>query len=174
MTTGGGPPPAMKLEHRLEETTTIPAPPARVFAWLDDPQNTGWHMSRPSLAMLGGALRVERLSAMAAGVGATYRSWGHVLGLRIDFTTTVVRWVAGQEKVWRTIGDPRLIVIGPFEMRFALEPIDGGARLIMAVEYDLPASVLGRLLGRVLAAPYARWCLRRMCRDARAALGSPP
>jgi hypothetical protein len=162
----------MRRVRRLEETTTIAAPPARVFAWLDNPRNTGWHMSRPSLAMLGGALRVERLSAMATGVGATYRSWGRVLGLRLDFTTTVVRWVADREKVWRTIGDARLIVIGHFEMRFGIDPVDGGARLIMALEYELPSRGWGRLFGQVLAAPYARWCLRRMCRDARAALGA--
>ena len=128
-------------------------------------------MSRPSLAMLGGALRVERLSAVATGVGATYRSWGRVLGLPIDFTTTVVRWVADREKIWRTIGDPQLIVIGHFEMRFGVDPVDGGARLTMALEYELPSRGCGRLLGRALAAPYAKWCLRRMCCDARAALG---
>jgi Polyketide cyclase / dehydrase and lipid transport len=165
-------PPATKPVRRLEETIEIAAAPAQVFAWLDNPRNTGWHMSRPSLAMLGGSLRVERLSAMAAGVGATYRSWGRVLGLRIDFTTIVVRWVADREKVWRTIGNPRLIVIGPFEMRFGVEPVVGGARLTMALEYELPSRGLGRLLGRALAAPYAKWCLRRMCRDARAALGA--
>jgi hypothetical protein len=157
--------------RRFEETITIPALPARVFAWLDDPRNTGWHMSRPSLAMLGGALRVERLSAMATGEGATYRSWGRVLGLRIDFTTTVVRWVADREKIWRTIGDPRLIVIGHFEMRFGIGPVDGGARLTMGLGYGLPSRGCGWLLGLALATPYAKWCLRRMCRDARAALG---
>jgi uncharacterized protein YndB with AHSA1/START domain len=26
-------------QRRLEETTTVAAPPARVFAWLDDPRN---------------------------------------------------------------------------------------------------------------------------------------
>jgi Polyketide cyclase / dehydrase and lipid transport len=161
----------MRPERRLEETTTVAVPPARVFAWLDDPRNTGWHMSRPSLAMLGGALQVERLSAMATGEGATYRSWARVLGLRIDFTTIVVRWVADREKVWRTIGDPRLIVIGHFEMRFGVDPIDGGARLTMALDYELPSRGFGRLLGRALAAPYAKWCLRRMCRDARTVLG---
>ena len=161
----------MRSERRLEETTTVPAPPARVFAWFDDPRNTGWHMSRPSLAMLGGALRVDQLSAMATGVGATYRSWGRVLGLRIDFTTTVVRWVADREKIWRTIGAPRLIVIGHFEMRVGVDPVDRGARVIMTLDYELPSRGFGRLLGSALAAPYAKWCLRRMCRDARTVLG---
>jgi hypothetical protein len=162
----------MRPERCLEQTVVVPAPPARVFAWLDDPRNTGWHMSRPSFAMLGGALRVERLSTTDTGVGATYRSWGRVLGLRIDFTTTVVRWVADQEKVWRTIGDPRLIVLGHFEMRFGVEPVNEGTRLTMALEYELPPKSVGRLLGWALAAPYAKWCLRRMCRDAKVAFGT--
>jgi hypothetical protein len=161
----------MRPDRRLEKTITVPASPARVFAWLDDPRNTGLHMSRPSMAMLGGALRVERLSAIATGVGATYRSWGRVLGLRIDFTTTVVRWVADREKVWRTTRDPRLIVLGHFEMRFGAEPVSDGTRLTMVLEYELPPRGVGRLVGRALAAPYAKWCLRRMCRDARTALG---
>ena len=156
--------------RRLEKTIRIAAVPAAVFAWLDDPRNSGWHMSRPSLAMLGGALQVERLSAAPTGVGATYRSWGRVLGYRIDFTTTVVQWVPDREKIWRTIGDPRLVVLGNFEMRFGVEPVEGGTRLTMALDYELPSHGFGRLLGRALATPYARWCLRRMCADAQAAL----
>jgi hypothetical protein len=153
----------------------VAAPPARVFAWLDEPRHTGWHMSRPSPAMLGGALRVERLSDTVTGVGATYRSWGRVLGLPIDFTTVVTQWVVNREKVWRTTGDPRLIVLGHFEMRFSIDPVgDGGTRLVLALDYDLPSGRLGRLLGRALAAPYARWCLRRMSRDAKAALELAP
>ena len=56
-------------------------------------------------------------------------------------------------------------------MRFGVDPVDDGARLTMALKYELPSRGCGRLLGRALAAPYARWCLRRMCRDARTELG---
>lgn len=76
----GSPMPVVTWARSMPETTTVAALPARVFAWLDDPHNTGWHMSRPSLAILGGVLHVERLSEAATGVGATYRSWGRVLG----------------------------------------------------------------------------------------------
>jgi hypothetical protein len=131
-------------------------------------------MSRPSLAMAGGRLRVERLSANTTGEGATYRSWGRVLGLRIDFTTTVVRWVMDREKVWRTTGEPRLVVIRHFEMRFATAPLDGGTDLTLALAYDLPARGAGWLLGRLLAGPYARWCVRRIVRDGQVALGGAP
>ena len=164
----------MSWVGRIEERIGIAAPPHRVFAWLDDPQHTGLHMNRPSLAMGGGRLRVERLSTDATGEGATYRSWGHVFGLRIDFTTTVVCWVRDREKVWRTTGEPRLVVIRHFEMGFATAALDSGTDLTLALAYDLPTRGVGRLLGRLLARPYARWCVRRIVRDSQVALGGAP
>jgi len=127
-------------------------------------------MSRPSLAMLGGALRLERLSAQTTGVGATYRSWGRVLGLPIDFTTAVTEWLPAREKTWRTVGKPRLTVLGDFQMRVSLASHDGGTNVVMAIDYNLPTRGIGRLLAAVFAAPYVRWCLRRMVRDVRSAL----
>ena len=162
----------MTWTRSLQETVVVRAPGTTVFAWLDEPQNTGFHMSRPSAAMLGGALRLERLSAQTTGVGATYRSWGRVLGLPIDFTTAVTEWAPGREKTWRTIGKPRLIVLGDFQMRFSLTSHDGGTNVVMAIDYNLPTRGIGRLLGTVLAAPYVRWCLRRMVRDLRSAVDS--
>lgn len=110
---------------RLEESVTIAAAPERVFAWADDPANTGWHM---------------------------------------------IRWVANREKVWRTVGQPRLLVMAAFQMGLTVTPFDTGARLKVTLEYELPRRGLPRLLGQALAAPYGRWCLRRVCRDAKAAL----
>lgn len=154
----------------LEETMWIGAQPVGVFTWIDDPRNTGWHMSRPSMAMLGSVLRTEQISPSATGVGATYRSHGHVMGLPLDFTARVTRWVPDKEKVWCTIGEPRLVVLGGFEMRLTITPESGGTRLVAGIDYTLPKSWAGRLLGRLLARPYSRWCLRRICRDAKAAL----
>jgi len=148
----------MTWQHTLQETAVLPALPARVFEWIDTPANTGLHMSRPSMAMLGGSLQVERLSPNAAGVGATYRSWGRVLGLRIDFTTRVTVWLPEREKSVETIGEPRLIVIGDFQMRSSITRLDSSTRLVLALAYNLPAGWFGRLLGRVLARPYVRWC----------------
>jgi hypothetical protein len=158
----------------MEERVRVGAPPSRGFAWLDDPRNTGWHMSRRSLAMAGGLLRVEQLSQHATGQDATYRSSGRMLGLRIDFTTTVVRWIENREKVWRTVGNPHLAVIGQFERRLAVDASDGGTRLTLSFAYDLPASRGGRVLGWLLAGPYARWCVLRIIRDVQTQFGGRP
>jgi polyketide cyclase/dehydrase/lipid transport protein len=164
--------PAVTGARTLEHTVTIRAAPGLVFAWLDDPAHTSMHMSRPSMAMLGGALRTEQLSPEATGVGAMYRSSGRAFGIPLDFTTVVTRWRPEREKAWQTIGKPRLIVLRHFEMRFSLDPGEGGTHLTLALEYSLPTHGLGRVLGLALAGPYARWCLRRMLRDAQAALDS--
>ena len=96
---------------------------------------------------------------------------GRVLGLRIDFTTTVVRWVEDREKVWRTTGEPRLVVLGHFEMRFAMMAFAGGTGLTVSFDYDLPTPRVGRMLGWLLAGRYARWCARRIIRDVQVQFG---
>jgi len=95
-----------------------------------------------------------------------------VLGLPLDFTTTVTSWLPEREKVVETTGRPRLIVIRDFQIRSSIARVDGSTRVAFALAYNLPEGRVGRLLGRALAGPYARWCLRRIAQDARAALGA--
>jgi hypothetical protein len=45
------------------------------------------------------------------------------LGLPIDFSESVTTYVPGREKVWRTIGTPRLVIIDAYEMRVLVEPL---------------------------------------------------
>jgi len=51
-------------------------------------------------------------------------------------------------------------------MGFTLEPIAGGCRLRVFIDYSMPQSGFGRWLGRVASGPYARWCVTRMVTDA--------
>ena len=77
-------------------TVAIERTAERVFAFIDDIRNVGFHMSeQSSMAMMGSKLRLEILSAQPTGVGATYRYSGKVLGLTLDFTESVTSW-AGQ------------------------------------------------------------------------------
>lgn len=83
----------------------------------------------------------------------------------MNIRTTVPEWVPDRRKKWRTTDKPRLIILGGFEMSFALTAIDRGTRLVLTIGYNLPPRGFGRLLGGMLAAPYARWCVRRMARN---------
>jgi hypothetical protein len=154
------------------ETVEIRAPAEHVFAYVDDIRNVGWHMTeRSSMAMMGSRLTLEILSAQPTGLGATYRYSGTMMGLSVDFSESVTRYIPNREKIWHTIGEPRLLIIASYEMRLAVEPLSASSsRLTISIAYGLPRSPLWRLIGRVLAGPYSRWCLRQMVGDARRAL----
>ena len=159
----------------VSETVEIRAEPVVVFAYVDDMRNLGWHMTgQSSMAMLGSRLKLEILSDQPSGLGATYRYSGAVLGLSIDFSESVTKYVPPREKVWRTIGEPELLIIASYEMRVAIERLSPGAsELTISIAYDLPRSPFWRIVGLLLARPYSSWCLRRMLRDTRRALEAP-
>jgi hypothetical protein len=47
-------------------------------------------------------------------------------------------------------------------MGFEIAPAPAGSQLRVFLHYDLPTGAFGRLLGRLLAPFYARWCVRNM------------
>jgi hypothetical protein len=93
------------------------------------------------------------------------------MGLAIDFSESVTKYVPPREKVWRTIGEPRLLIIASYDMRVTIEPLSlSSSRLTIAIFYELPRSAFWRIVGLMLARPYSRWCLRRMAQGAQQAL----
>ena len=92
-----------------------------------------------------------------------YRYSGRMMGLTIDFSETVTKYVAGREKVWRTIGKPELLIIAGYEMRVLVEPVSPtSSRLTISIDYELPRAGIWRALGWALAGAYSRWCLTSM------------
>ena len=159
----------------VSETAEIRAAAERVFSHVDDIRNVGWHMTeRSSMAMMGSRLRLEILSDQATGLGAMYRYSGTMMGLTLDFSESVTRYAPPREKVWRTIGNPRLLIIASYEMRVAVESLSpSSSRLTISITYQLPRPWFWRIVGLGLAGPYSRWCLRRMVHDAKRALEAP-
>lgn len=157
----------------------IDAPAEKVFAHMDRIENVGWHMSGRgergeggigAMPLMGGRLELQIIDGRR-GAGATYRWSGKVMGMEIDISETVSRWVENREKVWHTIGRPRMIVMSGYVMRLFVSPIGGGrTKVLFEIEYTLPSTPWGRVAGWLLAPRYARWCLRRACEDAKAAL----
>ena len=92
------------------------------------------------------------------------------MGFRIDFKEMVTTWIANKEKRWKTVGEPRLVIISNYEMWLTVEPIAGQTKLTFGIKYDLPKPLLWRFLGWLLADWYCEWCLGHMTRDAKKAL----
>ena len=156
----------------VSETVEIQAPAQEVFAHIDDIRNVGWHMTeQSSMAMMGSKLTLKVLSEQKTGLGATYRYSGEIMGLPLDFSESVTKYVVNREKVWRTIGEPRLLIMASYEMRLSVEPRPpSSCQLTISIAYELPRSQFWRFWGIVLAGWYSRWCLRRMCRDTKRVL----
>lgn len=65
-------------------------------------------------------------------------------------------------KVWETIDEPRLLVIGRYRMGFGVEPLGTGSRARIWIDYCLPAGGLARWLGAAVGRLYARWCTQQI------------
>jgi len=154
--------------RRLRKVVEVRADPESVFSYLDDVRNTGAHMQRGGM---GGNLEFETLSENATGVGASHRWHGKVMGFRVDFTTLVTHWVKDREKAYHTVGEPRMVIMSEFEIRWALDPTELGTRISIDFGYQPPQPWVGRLIGTILGRRYGEWCLNMIMADATAALG---
>ena len=96
-----------------------------------------------------------------------------MMGLPMDFTVAVTKWVEGREKQWETVGAARMIILSWYRMDLRLVDEIHGTMATLSIAYTLPRPLLRRLVARVLAPWYAGWCLRHMLNDSRKALEGP-
>ena len=158
---------AYPLHH--EASGHVAAAPETLFEHLDDPMRLSSHMREKSMAMMGTSMRMETDALGGREPGSVIRMRGRVLGIPIGLEEAVGRHEPPGYKDWEIIGQPRLLVIGPYRMGFRIAPHAQGSMLTVFIDYELPASVPGRVLGRLLGPAYARWCCEQMVRDAQAA-----
>ena len=91
----------MKTIKRIE---IFNAPAEKIFDHLDDLGVTGMHMTQSSAMMMGSKLHLEFLTENHTGLGYKYRWTGKMVGMKMDFTVEVTKWIEGVEKTWETIG----------------------------------------------------------------------
>lgn len=145
-----------------EKTVIINGLQEDVFAFMDDIRNTGKHMTESSGAMVGSKLKIEWLSDYKTGLGTKYRWTGKVVGMKMDFTVEVSKWINGKEKVWGTVGYAKMIVIDWFEMNLTTTPEDNGkAKAKLCIYYTKHRSLWGFLFGKW----YSKWCVKSMLKD---------
>jgi hypothetical protein len=156
--------------HHAESQGRIEAAPKRVFEHLDDHRRMSAHMTRRTWMMAGSRMDLRLDERMGRAVGSHIRLEGRVLGVRLEVEEVVVEREPPRRKVWATVRQPRLVVIGPYRMGFELQPLEDQPRprtqLRVFLDYALPAGALALVLGPRLGHAYARWCTRRMVADA--------
>ena len=149
-----------------EHSASIDASAERVFDKLDDPMHLTEHMSKRSWKMGWGRMETVLDAQHGQSVGSHIVLRGRVFGIRLYLDEIVTRRERPLTKTWETVGEPRLLIIGPYRMGFDLKPGDKIAQLRVAIDYDLPTKGISRLLGLLFGRSYAKWCTQQMVRDA--------
>jgi hypothetical protein len=155
--------------HHAQAALDVDAAGVSVFAALDDHRRLSAHMESPSMAMAGASMHVELDDRQGRGIGARIAMTGRVFGIALALDEAVVEYEPPRRKVWETLGEPRLIVIGAYRMGFEVVPKGAGSRVRMWIDYADPNRGIGRWLAPLFGAMYARWCLRQMIGAARGA-----
>jgi len=156
----------VNLNSHDEIVVEVAAPAAVLFAHLDDQERLAGHMESPSMMMMGGRMTYGFDDAKGRAVGSVIRMGGNFLWLKLFVEEVVTVHEAPHRKAWETRGAPKLIIIGAYRMGFEIVPSARGSRLCVFIDYEPPASIIGRLLGALFASYYARWCVTRMAKDA--------
>jgi len=150
----------------LSRTEMFKATPDKVFKAIDDLGVTGMHMTKSSMMMMGSKLHLEFLTPHHTGLGSRYRWTGTMMGLKMDFTVEVTKWIEGLEKIWETIGETKLIIYSSYKMELRVQEIVNGTKAELSIAYEKPNGFLNRIVSFLLADWYCRWCLRKMLEDA--------
>ena len=145
----------------------VNAPAARVFELLDDQMRLSDHMSKRSWKLGWGKMDMTMDAQNGHAVGSRITLAGRVFGVWLALDEVVVEREPPLRKSWETVGEPRLLVIGPYRMGFTLARREPLAELRVTIDYDLPRRGVSAVLGRLFGPWYAKWCTRRMVEDAR-------
>jgi hypothetical protein len=158
--------PVPALPYHRETGAFVLASPDRVFDYLDDPRRLAGHMAQSSAMMFGSRFAVALDEGAGRVIGSSIRMAGRLLGIRLFLEEVISEREPPRLKVWHTIGSPRLLVLAQYRMGFEVVPHGSGSQLRVFIDFQRPERGVARLLGWLFGALYARWCTRRMVRDA--------
>ena len=150
-----------KIRH-YEESTLINTPPQKLFTYIDDHTRLVSHMSNSSWMMGGGHMDTQVDSERGQKVGSHIRMRSRVFGLNLFLDEVVTQYEPPHLKIWQTVGDLNLLVIGHYQMGFEILGENGKSKFTVFIRYKLPESMGTRWLGYIFGGFYAKWCVRQM------------
>ena len=149
----------------IKRTEIYNAPAEKVFGYLNDLAVTGMHMTKSSAMMMGSKLHLEYLTDNHTGPGSKYRWTGRMMGMKMDFTVEVTKWVEGVEKIWETIGEAKMIIYSWYRMHLLVYPKGNATQAELSITYEKPKGWFARIISFLFADWYCNWCLKKMMSD---------
>ncbi len=156
----------------IKRTEIYNAPAEKVFSYIDDLGVTGMHMTQSSAMMMGSKLHLEFLTKHHTGIDSKYQWTGTMVGMKMDFTVEVSKWVEGVEKVWETIGEVKMIIYSWYRMQLLLTKKDNSTIAELSITYEKPKGWFLKILSFFFADWYCNWCLKNMLADTKRQLES--
>ena len=154
-----------------ESAVTLNARPEAAFAYLDDFRKLSAHMEKSSAMTMGATMRITTDALDGQAVGSRVRMDGKMLGMTLSLEEVITDRQPPFKKAWQTI-DAKLLVIGQYQLGFALTPSGDRSLLRVFIDYELPHQGFTHWLGKLFGKTYARWCVERMLNDAAVHFGS--
>jgi len=125
---------------RVESSIEIEAPIEKVFAFLSNPKNKEKILAHAEV-------KVENVSEQPIGVGTTYRWSGVLAGRKVGFHShEIVEFEKNRRFVDHHKGGGSL---KKEESTFVFAATDRGTKVTMSIDYELPYSVLGKILDKL-------------------------
>lgn len=149
-----------KLRH-YEKSAIIHASPEKIFDFVDDHSRFSSHMNKSSWMMGGGKMNVETDEEKGQKVGSHIKMEGRVFGIKLFLDEVVIEHQSTTRKVWKTVGNIRLLVIGHYQIGIEISPQNDKSSLKVFIDYNLPSGIAW-FLGYLFGGMYAKWCVKQM------------
>ena len=151
-----------KESRHYEDSAFVAAPAEEVFSYVDNHANFSSHMNKSSWMMGGGKMETQVDEGKGQKVGSHIQMSGEVFGIEVSLDEVITEHEPPKRKAWKTVGTPKLIVIGEYQMGLEIEPEDANSNLTVSIDYSLPDSQKTRWIGQLFGGIYAKWCVGQM------------
>ena len=120
---------------RVEQSIEINAPPERVWSFINCENVPKLYES---------VKKVQWTSEEHNKVGATLHFTNEIAGIKGEADAEITEWTANEKASWRTTsGNPTMIFVAN------LDPTKAGTKVTFAADYEVPYSVLGKILDKL-------------------------
>ncbi|KKR33527.1 MAG: hypothetical protein UT63_C0015G0008 [Candidatus Gottesmanbacteria bacterium GW2011_GWC2_39_8] len=153
------------MDHTLrhfEESVFIAVSPSDVFKFADNHANFSSHMNKSSWMMMGSKMNTKIDEGKGQKIGSHIQMDAKFFGISLFLDEVIDKYEPPFLKSWHTVGNINLLVICHYRLGFVINPVDGFSEMKVYIDYELPKSLIGKILGNLFAGIYARWCVKQM------------
>jgi carbon monoxide dehydrogenase subunit G len=143
---------------KLTKSIEIEAPPEKVFAFISDMKKMN--------ELTKGVSEGEYTSKGPVGVGTTAHYVGKAGGSQAEFDMEITEFEKNKKISMRTIGASKFKMQGSH----TLEPTAKGTKLTNTMDYELPYSILGKIVDKLKVSKDLEKTMEKQLRDMKNAL----